>query len=207
MLPRAAQRLETTLLLSRQALPRPARLYSTPSRPAKAQGLAAVEHIRPDISYPGFLRQPSPSSRPIDEERILNSLERFLARDRTYTVLPTPQPPESELTKHGETWFSDTATQESMSIMDACLHNLYDVSRAKIIFNQLRQNAASSLLETGVYNAFIDAYFGMATQKDVENEEIWLADIYDIYDLLETEAENTAPNKMTYGLMLRVWLQ
>ncbi len=91
--------------------------------------------------------------------------------------------------------------------MDACLHNLYDVDRAKVIFNQLRQKDTSSLLQTGVYNAFIEAYFGMATQKDTANSEQWLEDIHDLYEILESELENTAPNKMTYGLMLRVWEQ
>lgn len=192
-------------VLSRQALPRPARLYSTPSKRANAPALATTQLPRPE--FPSFIsHKKQPSSRPIDEDRILNDLERFLLRDRTYTVLPPP-PPLNTSTPQGETWFTDTSTQESMSIMDACLHNLYDVKRAKIIFAQLRQNLSSSLLEPGVYNAFIEAYYGMATQKDTENSEQWLEDIHDLYQILESELENTAPNKMTYGLMLRVWQQ
>ncbi|KAF9444243.1 DNA/RNA polymerase [Macrolepiota fuliginosa MF-IS2] len=45
----------------------------------------------------------------------------------------------------------------------------------------------------------------MATHKDTENSEQWLEDIHDLYQVLESELENTAPNKMTYGLMLRTW--
>lgn len=94
-----------------------------------------------------------------------------------------------------------------MSIMDACLHNLYDVPRAKVIFEQLRQNDTKSLLEIGVYNAFIEAYYGMAIQKDRDNSQQWLDNIHDLYQILESEVENTAPNKVTYGLMLRAWQQ
>lgn len=203
MLSRAARGLETSLLLSRQALPRPARLYSTPSKRANAPALATAQLPRQE--FPAFLsNKKPPASRPIDEDRILNDLERFLVRDRTYTVLPPPPPTD---TTPGETWVTDTSTQEAMSIMDACLHNLYDVERAKLIFGQLRTKATSTLLETGVYNAFIEAYFGMATQKDTENSQQWLEDIHDLYEILESELENTAPNKMTYGLMLRTWQQ
>ncbi|KAF9444244.1 hypothetical protein P691DRAFT_618926, partial [Macrolepiota fuliginosa MF-IS2] len=134
MLPRTARRLETTLLLSRQALPRPARLYSTPSHRLNAPALASAPAPQPD--YPAFLRHQQKTTRPLEEDRILNDLERFLVRDRSLTVLPPP-PPMNE--PHGDTWFTDTPTQESMSIMDACLHNLYDVNRAKNIFGQLRQ--------------------------------------------------------------------
>ncbi|KXN82382.1 DNA-directed RNA polymerase, mitochondrial [Leucoagaricus sp. SymC.cos] len=206
MLPRAVRRLETSLLLSRQALPRPARLYSTPSRPSRSPGLAAQQVPQTEIPYPTFLNvQPKTKAapRPEREERILNDLERFLVRDKTYTVLPPP--PSTDSSTRGDTWFADNTIQESMSIMDACLHNLFDVPRAKVIFSQLRLKASSSLLETGVYNAFIEAYFGMAIQKDVENEDRWLEDIHDLYEVLETEAENSAPSMMTYGLMLRVW--
>jgi DNA-directed RNA polymerase len=194
---------KTTWLLSRQALPRPARLHSTPTRRANAPALAAAEHSR-NIEFPSFVvHRQAPAPRPKDENRILNDLERFLLRDRTYTVLPPPPPLDAPASV--ETWYTDTLTQESMSIMDACLHNLYDVPRAKIIFEQLRQNETKSLLETGVYNAFIEAYYGMAFQKDRENSGQWLDNIHDLYQILESEVENTAPNKVTYGLMLRIW--
>src|SRR5262245_22575603 len=93
MLPRAVRRLETSLLLSRQALPRPARRYSTPSRPSRSPGLAAQQVPQTEIPYPTFLNvQPKTKAapRPEREERILNDLERFLVRDKTYTVLPPP---------------------------------------------------------------------------------------------------------------------
>lgn len=91
--------------------------------------------------------------------------------------------------------------------METCLHNSLDVPRAKTIFGQLRKRETSSLLEVGVYNAFIEAYFGMATQKEPENQDQWLGEIYDLYELLESGAENVAPDQVTYGLMLQIWMQ
>ncbi|KAF5347347.1 hypothetical protein D9756_009879 [Leucocoprinus leucothites] len=205
MLPRAARRLETSLLLSRQALPRPARLYSSPSRPTNSPGLAA-QQVLPQVPYPAFLnvKQTSRTETEEREQRRLTDLERFLVRDRTFTVLPPPPP--ATTVPEENAWFTDTSTQESMSIMDACLHNLYDVGRAKAIFSQLRKRETSSLLETGVYNAFIEAYFGMATHKEVENQDSWLGEVFDLYEILESGAEHVAPNKITYGLMLQAWM-
>jgi DNA-directed RNA polymerase len=195
---------KATRLLSRQALPRPARLYSSPTSKASAPALATSES--PNIEFPSFIvHRKGPAPRPKDENRILNDLERFLVRDRTYTVLPTPSPVDAPPSV--ETWYTDTLTQESISIMDACLHNLYDVPRAKIIFQKLRKNETKSLLETGMYNAFIEAYYGMAVQKDRENSSQWLDDIHELYQIIESEVEYTAPNKVTYGLMLRAWQQ
>lgn len=201
MLRRTTRGLETVFALSRQALPRPARLYTTPSHPSKSPGLATQDAT---IPYPAFLNTKHPPARPVNEERILTDLEKFLAREKKYTVLPPPLPPGASA---DNSWFTDTMTQENMSIMETCLHNSLDVPRAKAIFSQLRKRETKSLLEVGVYNAFIEAYFGMATQKEPENQDQWLGEIYDLYEILESGAENVAPDQMTYGLMLQIWIQ
>ncbi|KAF8890703.1 hypothetical protein BD779DRAFT_1426355, partial [Infundibulicybe gibba] len=136
MIPRAARRLETTLLLSRQNLPRPARLYSTPSGRVNSPAFATAQVPRPD--FPAFLSQPTTEK--TGEGRTVpfsHELEGFLQRRTSYTILPTPLPSDrtSEINDY---WYTDSPTQDLLAVMDACLHNLYDVPRAKSIFERLR---------------------------------------------------------------------
>ncbi|TFK37583.1 hypothetical protein BDQ12DRAFT_591021, partial [Crucibulum laeve] len=139
MISRAARRFETTLLSSRQSLPRPARLYSTPSKKRDAPALATAQVPRPD--YPAFLTPSSSEQYGQQQQKspagFYNELESFLNRPMPYTIIPTPLPHDRTSEQH-EHWYADTVTQDLAAVMDACLHNLYDVPRAMGIFERLR---------------------------------------------------------------------
>ncbi|KAG5643187.1 hypothetical protein DXG03_001391 [Asterophora parasitica] len=198
MLPRAVNRLETTLLSSRQSLPRPARLYSTPSKRANAPALATAHVSQPD--YPSFLNQPQ-AERPLESRQISleNELANFLQRSAPYTILPTPLPSDRS-SPVNDMFYPDSGTQDLLAVMDACLHNLYDVSRAKGIFERLRERIGNPALSTRVYNAFLEAYLTTASTKGPK--EVFLENFWELYDALESGREKFVPDATTYSLIL-----
>ncbi|KAF8554654.1 hypothetical protein OG21DRAFT_1389212, partial [Imleria badia] len=137
MIPRnSARSLETTLVsYSRQRLPRPARLYSTPSKKANA----AFAQLQ--LPHPVPFRFTTQKD-PLTEEGIsaVNDMRGFLHRRVPYTILPTPLPDQSHSTPLSTYFFPDSPTQDQLAVMDACLYNLYDVPRAKQIFERLRKS-------------------------------------------------------------------
>ncbi|KAI0640997.1 hypothetical protein C8Q79DRAFT_892484, partial [Trametes meyenii] len=115
---------------TRQSLPRPARLYSTPTK--KVQAEAVPTPAGPSADFPPFMASPSGSS-------IHQEMHGFLRRRSQYTILPTPLP--SDVAADAVDYmFTDSSTQDSISIVDACLHNLHDVPRAKEIFDRVRES-------------------------------------------------------------------
>ncbi|KAF7290519.1 DNA-directed RNA polymerase [Mycena indigotica] len=106
-----------------------------------------------------------------------NDIQAFLDRPLPLTVLPTPLPHNFRSVQN-DIWFSDSETQELMAIMDACLHNLYDVPRAKTIFDRL-QAAQSVAIDSRVVNAMLEAYLKMASQSDTE---YWIKALWDLFD-------------------------
>jgi DNA-directed RNA polymerase len=203
MIPRAARRLETTLLSSRQSLPRPFRLYSTPTKRVNAPGLATVQVQRQD--YPNFLKSTAPEA-PLDSrvDSLGNELEGFLKRRMPYTILPTPLPTDRS-SDINDFWYTDSPTQDLLAVMDACLHNMYDVPRAKSIFDRMREKIGNPALEPRVYNAFLEAYLNLATAKDVENKEYWVETAWDLYNVMESGREKIEPTASTYATMLLLW--
>lgn len=203
MIPRATQaisRLETTLLASRQRLPRPARLYSTPSKTAHAPALATLQNPKPD--YPGFLPQDS-----LEEQgnyTLRHQLEGLFHRRVPYTILPTPLPSDVS-SDANDVYFTNSTTQDLLGVMDACLHNLYDVNRARSIFDRMREKVGNPSLEPRIYNAFLEAYIDMAGIKDVSNRHYWVESAWEIYDVLESGTEKHQPNASTYAIMLLAW--
>ena len=89
-------------------------------------------------------------------------------------------------------------------IIDACLHNLYDVPRAMDVFKRLRESR-SSVLELPIYNAFLDAYLGMAKKAYGEHSAFWVEEAWTLYKAMESGAEEVAPNARTYATMLTIW--
>ncbi|KAG1726280.1 uncharacterized protein EDB91DRAFT_1061713, partial [Suillus paluster] len=118
-------------LVSRQRLPRPARLYSNPSKKVNAPATAFAQVPLPHSEYPPFLAQ-----REEDSTHLL-AMHGFLKRRTPYTILPTPLP-DDRASALNSFYFTDSPTQDQLAVMDACLHNLYDVPRAKQVFEQLR---------------------------------------------------------------------
>jgi len=202
MIPRAARRLETTLLSSHQHLPRPARLYSTPSKPVNAPALATAQISQP--RYPAFFSRPSPEHTLDGVSSPNNDMGGFLKRRTPYTILPTPLPNDRS-SDINDFWFIDSPTQDLLAVMDACLHNLYDVPRAKGIFERLRQKSTNPVLETRVYNAFLEAYINMASTRESNNRSFWVESAWELYEIMERGEETVKPNAGTYAIMLIAW--
>ncbi|KAI0334262.1 hypothetical protein GY45DRAFT_1218559, partial [Cubamyces sp. BRFM 1775] len=123
------------LSYSRQSLPRPARLYSSPTKKLDAEAVPSSAGTSMDYS-PFF---PLSSDGQTAFTTIHNDMHGFLRQRGDLTVLPTPLPMDvsSESPQH---FFTDSPTQDLVAVMDACLHDLHDVSRAKQIFEQLRES-------------------------------------------------------------------
>lgn len=194
--------LETTLLsYSRQALPRPARLYSTPSTARRNAYLAQSLPAQPEL--PPYMSKP----KSLDDIRVSEEMQRFFKRDTPYTVLPTPLPSEHS-SPLNDLYFTDSPTLDLVAVIDACLHNFYDVPRAKQIFDTLRTSQkAEALMDTRLFNMMLGAYLAMATSEDRGNRLVWLEDMWGLFDSMETGTEAIAPNATTYSVMLTAWLR
>lgn len=192
--------LETTLLsYSRQALPRPARLYSTPSTARRSAHLA--QPVPPQPEFPPYMSKPNGRN-----DVTVSDMHRFLRRAAPYTILPTPLPADHGSDLH-DIHFTDSPTQDLVAVIDACLHNLYDVPRAKQIFEGLRKsNKAEAVLNTHLYNSLLEAFIAMATSKDPENRITWLEDAWFLFNSME-KGTDAAPNAATYSFMLLAWLR
>jgi len=190
MIPRVTRKLETTLLSSRQSLPRPARLYSTPSKRRNAPATATAQStIPPD--FPAFL--------PAEEFDIVT----FLNRKVPLTMLPNPRPV-SDSSKTPDRFFTHSKTLDMMAIIDACLHNLYDVRRATELFNRLRSQVGTTALETQLYNAFLEAYL-LKSRHEEHMKQHWINEVWSLYEVMEAEKEEVAPNAKTYSILLAAW--
>ncbi|KAJ7468690.1 DNA/RNA polymerase [Mycena latifolia] len=127
-----------------------------------------------------------------------DGLHDFLRRPLNLAVLPTPLPQDysSEINDY---WFSDSKTQELLAVMAACLHNLYDVPRAKSIFDRLRTKS-SAALEIRAVNAMLEAYLKMAGHSE---EDYWLEALWELFDsTIGTTLGSTAASPGTYAIML-----
>ena len=203
MIPRNSTcRLETTLVsYSRQRLPRPARLYSTPSKKANAPAAAFAQLQVPHPDTLRFTTQKDPLTG--DGMSFVNDMRGFLHRRLPYTILPTPLPDQSSPTALSTYFFPDSPTQDQLAVMDACLHNLYDVPRAKQIFEGIRKSAsAESLLDTRIYNSFLEAYIEMASIKEPNDSALWAEEAWSLYEAMENGSENIHPTAQTYAIML-----
>ncbi|KAI5119282.1 hypothetical protein M0805_008061 [Coniferiporia weirii] len=207
-----SRKLETALLsCSRQSLPRPARLYSTPSKRSQAPALAtAPTPLVPE--FPPFVTKSYVAGADSGVDSNSNaeaseSLHTFLRRRAPYTLLPTPLPDDTSSALNSY-YFSDSPTQDSLAVIDACLHGCYDVPRAKYVFNQLREKRqGESILQPRLYNHFFETYLEMALEKDVEEKTQWLEEAWSLFKAMESGEEKTAPIASTYAVMLKIWIR
>jgi len=132
-----------------------------------------------------------------------HGLSSFLHRPVPLTIVPQLYP---DTQKSLNAWYPDTKAIEMTGIIDACLHNLYDVSRAKTVFARLRAKIGNRLLTTSLYNAFLEAYVGMA-QNDKLDRKRWIRDACELYKIVESGSEGVHPNAKTYSIMLFLWHQ
>ena len=194
--------LETTLLsYSRQALPRPARLYSTPS--TARHNVYLAQSLPPQPELPPYISKLDARK----DATVSEDMHSFLKRGTPYTILPTPLPADQS-SQLNDLYFTDSPTQDLLAVIDACLHNLYDVPRAKQIFERLRNSSkAEAVLNTRLYNSLLEAFIAMATSKGSTNNLGWLEEASILFDSMETGTEAAAPNATTYALMLAAWLR
>ncbi|KAI0255570.1 DNA/RNA polymerase [Lactifluus subvellereus] len=204
----ARKKTETSLLsYSRQRLPRPARLYSTPTKRASAPVVDAIVPSLPD-AYPAFLpAHPNlaDSSGSVQGDPSASNMQTFLRTRTPYTILPPPLP----LDKHSELndfYYTDSPTRDLIAVMDACLHNGYDVLRAKEIFDDLRAKRAEQILHPRLYTAFVEAYLDMAL-KEPEKKSLWIEDAWILLDSLFDGQEKVAVTTGAYALALIAWLR
>ena len=137
-----------------------------------------------------------------------NDMGSFLKRRLPVAVIPTPLPdgqsPSVQPTIHNF-YFSETSTQDQLSIIDACIHNFYDVPRAMQVFEQLRKSEkGQAVLDVGVYNSLLDAYIGMAMSPS-EQKTFWIEEACALYEEMDYSSTSVPPNAHTYASMLRLY--
>lgn len=207
---RAARKKTEMTLLSypRQCLPRPARLYSTPTKRASAPAIDAISPPPPD-TYPAFfLANPrladSTGATPSDSSTT-SDMRSFLLTRTPYTIIPPPLP-QDKLSEHKDLYYTDSPTRDLIAVMDACLHNGYDVPRAKEIFDGLRAKRTEDIVHPRLYTAFVEAYLNMAL-KEPEKRSLWVDDAWALLDSLFTGSERVAVTTGAYALALVAWLR
>ncbi|KAI9461958.1 DNA/RNA polymerase [Lactarius psammicola] len=206
---RAVRKQTGTALLScsRQCLPRPARLYSTPTKRSSAPVLETLNPKLPD-SYPAFLPALPNLAEPagnVQDDPATSDMHSFLLTRTPYTVLPTPLPGD----KHSELndlYYTDSPTSDLIAVMDACLHNCFDVHRAKEIFDDMRAKRAEQILHPRLYTAFVEAYLEMAL-KEPEKKSLWVEDAWILLDSLFSGKEKVPVTTGAYALALIAWLR
>lgn len=204
----ARKRTETTLLsYSRQRLPRPARLYSTPTKRSSAPVLDTLHPKIPD-SYPAFLpalpTHADPASN-VQDDPAASDVHSFLRTRTPYMVLPPPLPSDRH-SEINDLYYTDSPTRDMIAVMDACLHNCHDVQRAKEIFDDLRAKRSEQILHPRLYTAFVEAYLEMAL-KEPERKALWVDDAWILLDSLFNGQEKVAATTGAYALALIAWLR
>lgn len=139
------------------------RLYTSPSKKVNEALDTVFSQSTTPINILPLATQQLPHS---------STIQSFLRRRVPYTLLPAPLPSDHS-SPLNDFYFTDSPTQDHLAIMDACLHNAYNVPRAQAIFSRLRLKSTQtphiadtgpcSLLTTRVYNEFLDVYLGLAT--------------------------------------------
>ncbi|KAI0063332.1 DNA/RNA polymerase [Artomyces pyxidatus] len=129
----------------------------------------------------------------------------FLQTRTPFTVLPTPLPQDQQ-SSADNAFFTDSSTCDLLAVMDACLHNAYDVPRAKEIFEEMRTKKNSDL-HPRLYNTFLQAYLQLATTNEPHKKALWMEDFWDLFDVMESGSEAVNPTAGTYTLALLAWMR
>jgi DNA-directed RNA polymerase len=89
--------------------------------------------------------------------------------------------------------------------MDACLYNLHNVPRAKMLFNRLRATN-KAILTIDMYNRLLSAYLQMAVREEVGRKQ-WVHDAWNLFTAMTRPEEDMSPDHTSYALMLYAWHQ
>ena len=204
MIPLTRRNAARAVSYTRQTLPRPARLYSTPTKKLLAQEALSSSGSPSSQEYPPYMPQSSSMARPLAVAEEMND---FLQRRSPYTILPTPLP-DDVASPATDYFFADSPTQDAVAIMDACLHGLQDVPRAKEMFERIRDTRQGDpILDARMYNVMLEAYLEMATSREEINRSHWLEDAWALYNDMEQGRDNVHPTPNTYAIMLQAWLR
>lgn len=206
---RAARKKTESALLSYspQRLSRTARLYSSPTKRANALAFDVVTPSTPD-SYPAFLPAHPKLADPTGNDQDnsdTSDMHTFLRSRTPYTILPPPRPL-GEGSALNDLLYTDSRTQDLISVMDACLHNCYDVPRAKQIFDNLRAKGAEQIIHPRLYTAFVEAYLEMAL-KEPYKKSFWVEDAWTLLDSLFSGTKRVSVTSGAYALALVAWLR
>lgn len=134
-----------------------------------------------------------------------DDMQGFLRRRTPYTILPTPLPDDTS-SELNDFYFTDSPTQDQVAVIDACLHNLYDVPRARAIFNRLRnEKPGDPILSVRLHNSLLNAYIAMAVTKESARASYWMEAATTLYEDMEGRRSKVPPNANTYANMLVAW--
>ncbi|KAG1790590.1 hypothetical protein EV424DRAFT_1300346, partial [Suillus variegatus] len=96
----------------------------SPTKTANAPATAFAQIPLPHPDYPSLLAQ-----REVPTNHLV-TMNNVLKRKTLYTTLPTPLP-DDRASALNSFYFTDSPTQDQLTVTDACLHNLYDVPHAR----------------------------------------------------------------------------
>lgn len=179
------------------------RARRTPARQISAHSASRA----PALAQAVQVSQPGPST-PQADEALSENIRSFFRRSHPYVVIPTPVPYGEETSSSHDYYFPDSPTQDMLAILDTCLHEAYDVPRAKYVFEMLRQKRkGDSVINTPLLNSMLEAYLLMASERDVAQRSMWVKNIWELYESMELGKERQAPNAVTYAIVFLTWLR
>ena len=195
--------LSTLLSYSCQCLPRPAHLYSTPTKRANAPAFDAVTS-NPD-NYLAFLLALPKLADSIENAQSdpgASDMQAFLRSHMPYTILPPPLPQDSH-SELNNLLYTDLPTQDIIAIMDACLHNSYNVARAK----EILENSAPTDLSRSFTHVFTMLSWWPISIWPLRSQRRgrWVEDAWALLDLLLSGNESVPIPSGAYALALVAW--
>jgi DNA-directed RNA polymerase, mitochondrial len=176
------------------------RRYSSATRRVEAPAIATQStpvHNLPPPFVPVTLQEPVPLAS--------GNLNTFLRHRAPLTILPTPLPDDSPSNQLNDLFFPDSRSQDLLAIIDTCLHECYDIPRARDVFESMRiQGRGTYLLKIPIFNGFLQAYGAMAAKHEQHREE-WIQEAWLLFNRMEAGDENAVPNAETYAAMTLLW--
>ncbi len=85
----------------------------------------------------------------------MSDMRTFLRSHTPHTILP-PSLPHDKDSELNNLLYTDSCTQDLISVMDACPHNGYDVPRAR---------GTERIIQPHLYTSFVEAYLDLALKE------------------------------------------
>lgn len=130
------------------------------------------------------------------------SISSALDREVPFTLLPTPLP-EDRSSPLNEMHYTSSRTQGALAVIAACLHQSYDVRRAKMVFDDLR--TSKQIIDVAVYNSFLRSFVDMARRDGGKEEENWIEQAWSLFAEMQTRILNSpSPDAPTIAAMFLI---